>query len=295
VGNFFAPIQHLFLPVIQLMGSALSAIHSVIPSYGWTLIAMAFLVRLALFPLSQAQFKSMAEMQKLQPLIKGIQAKHKGDPPRVQSEMMALYKEHKVNPLAGCLPILLQLPILIALYWAIYDKKDAFATEHFLWIGSPISFAYPHIFAINLAQTDLFLLGLYVISMYLSVRYGSPPSTDPQQAQTQKIMAFASPVMIGYFGFQYHWMSALLVYWLAINVFTMAQQFILFRRLGLVGGPKATALVESPTLARANGSPKKVAAIASGEAKSGGKANGKNGSTSKNAPSGRAYKRGAKR
>ena len=63
MGNFFAPIQHLFLPVIQLMGSALSAIHSVIPSYGWTLIAMAFLVRLALFPLSQAQFKSMAEMQ----------------------------------------------------------------------------------------------------------------------------------------------------------------------------------------------------------------------------------------
>jgi hypothetical protein len=69
------------------------------------------------------------------------------------------------------------------------------------------------------------------------VRYGSPPSSDPQQAQTQKIMAFLSPAMIAWFGFQNHWASALILYWLSINVFTMGQQYILFRKYGLVGGP----------------------------------------------------------
>ncbi len=69
------------------------------------------------------------------------------------------------------------------------------------------------------------MLVLYVISMYFTVRYGSPPSTDPQQAQTQKIMAIMSPAMIAFFGFKYRWASALYIYWLATNVFTVAQQF----------------------------------------------------------------------
>jgi membrane protein insertase Oxa1/YidC/SpoIIIJ len=71
------------------------------------------------------------------------------------------------------------------------------------------------------------------------VRYGSPPSSDPQQAQTQKIMAIVSPAMIAYFGWRYHWASALLIYWLALNVLTMAQQFYMYRRYGLIGVKKA--------------------------------------------------------
>jgi membrane protein insertase Oxa1/YidC/SpoIIIJ len=74
--------------------------------------------------------------------------------------------------------------------------------------------------------------------MYVSVRYGSPPSSDPQQAQTQKVMAFLSPAMIAYFGFRYHWASALLIYWLSLNVLTMTQQVFMYRRYGLIGGPK---------------------------------------------------------
>ena len=83
------------------------------------------------------------------------------------------------------------------------------------------------------------LFVLYVVSMYISVRYGSPPSSDPQQAQTQKIMAIVSPAMIAYFGWRYHWASALLIYWLALNVLTMAQQFYMYRRYGLIGPKKA--------------------------------------------------------
>ena len=240
------------------MSWVLTEIHHFVPSYGWSLILLALVVRLALWPLSQAQFKSMAQMQKLQPLIKGLQAKFKGDPAKLNTEMMSLYKEHKVNPLAGCFPVVLQLPILIALYWSIQGRLGDFANEHFAWIGSSLSVQYPAILGTSLATTDMILLALYVISMYLSVRYGSPPSTDPQQAQTQKIMAFVSPAMIAYIGLRYHWASALILYWLSINVFTMAQQLFLYRRYGLVG-PRATATAAvAPVLVATSNGPKNV-------------------------------------
>jgi YidC/Oxa1 family membrane protein insertase len=84
--------------------------------------------------------------------------------------------------------------------------------------------------AANLSMPDYVLLGLYVVSMYFSVRFTSPPSPDPAQAQQQKIMAFVSPAMIGYLGYRYHWPSALILYWLSYNLFTMAQQFYLIEK-----------------------------------------------------------------
>src|ERR1700730_6923031 len=118
-------------------------IHSVIPSYGWALIALALVVRIVLWPLSDMQFRSMAEMQKVQPLVKQLQAKYKNDPQAQNAAMMALYKEHKVNPLAGCVPMLIQFPILIGLYWAIQNQvtvpNSIFTREHWLWIGPEVS------------------------------------------------------------------------------------------------------------------------------------------------------------
>ena len=175
---------------------------------------------------------------KVQPLVKGLQAKFKSDPQALNAATMALYKEHKVNPLAGCFPMLIQFPILIGLFWAIQAQISSFSNEHWLWIGSPFAqeLAKQHkdwnILGTSLATPDVVLLVLYVISMYFTVRYGSPPSTDPQQAQTQKIMAIVSPAMIAFFGFKYQWASALYIYWLATNVFTVAQQYWLFRRYG---------------------------------------------------------------
>ncbi len=222
-----------FDPLVNALGAVLTAIHTVIPSYGWSLIILALVVRLALWPLTAMQFRSMAEMQKVAPLIKQLQAKYKGDPQRLQQEQMALYKEHNVNPLAGCVPMLIQFPILIGLYWAIQGRIETFVNEHWLWIGSALSHKYPQMLATSLAVPDVVLLVLYVVSMYFTVRFGSPPSQDPQQAQTQKIMAFISPAMIAYFGFRYRWASALYIYWLATNVFTVAQQLYLFRRYGI--------------------------------------------------------------
>ena len=260
----FLAANVFFDPIVHALGQVLYYIHAVIPSYGWALIALAFVVRLVLWPLTEMQFKSMAEMQKVQPLVKQLQAKHKSDPQALNAATMALYKEHKVNPLAGCVPMLIQFPILIGLYWAIQGQISSFTNEHWLWIGSALSERFPQIFASSLAVPDIFLLCLYVVSMYFTVRYGSPPSTDPQQAQTQKLMAFISPAMIAFFGFKYRWASALYIYWLATNVFTVAQQYWMFRRYGLVGGGgrgtqvviPATAALEpemKPAKASANG------------------------------------------
>ena len=242
----FIAANPFFDPIVHALGMVLTFIHHVIPSYGWALIALALLVRVVMWPLTAIQFRSMAEMQKVQPLVKQLQARHKGDPQTLNTAMMALYKEHKVNPLAGCVPMLIQFPILIGLYWAIQGQIDQFKPEHWLWIGSAISKSSPQFFATNLAEPDVFLLVLYVISMYFTVRYGSPPSTDPQQAQTQKIMAIMSPAMIAFFGFKYRWASALYIYWLATNVFTVAQQYYMFRRFGLIGPNKAAPLVLPP-------------------------------------------------
>jgi YidC/Oxa1 family membrane protein insertase len=176
----------------------------------------------------------------------------------------------------------LQLPILIALYWSIQERLGDFSNEHFAWIGSGLSQKYPAILGTSLAATDMVLLALYVVSMYLSVRYGSPPSSDPQQAQTQKIMAFVSPAMIAYIGLKYHWASALILYWLSINIFTMGQQLFLYRRYGLVG-PKSPAALAAAEAAAAppNAKPKNVTP--------------KNGGADGQSRNGRAKKRSLKR
>jgi len=275
LGFGFNPIA----PLVGPMSDVLTAIHHFIPNYGWAMIVLALVVRVVLWPLTAMQFRSMAEMQKVAPLIKQIQAQYKGDPQGLQQAQMALYKEHKINPLAGCVPLLIQFPILIALFWAINDRIGDFKEEHWLWIGSSISHAFPQVFAQSLAGTDLFLLAVYVASMYFTVRYGSPPSQDPQQAQTQKIMAFMSPAMIAYFGFQYKWASALYIYWLATNIFTLAQQYFMFRRYGLIGAkPAATATVDATP---SNGARKQLTADGETATRTGG--NGKSNRAKKRA------------
>lgn len=290
----FNPLQ----PIITGLTWVLDYIHHFIPSLGWSLIVFAGLVRLAFWPLASMQFKSMAEMQKVQPLLKALQAKHKGNPQMLQQEQMALYKEHGVNPFASCLPLLLQMPILFSLYWAIIARSDQFKSEHFLWIGSAFGEHLPKVagasvIAANLFAPDYIFLALYVVSMYFSVRFGSPPSTDPQAAQTQKIMSFMSPVFIAWFG--HNWSSALIVYWFAANLFTMAQQVYFFRKFGLYGGKNAAVVATPPD----SGSMKTVRAktpasksnLAEGDGTSlpGGK------TASKNASNGSRSKRRAKR
>jgi YidC/Oxa1 family membrane protein insertase len=217
-------------PIVAGLQHVLAAIYAVVHNYGWSLIILALLVKLAFWPLNTMQFKAMLKMQTLAPRINALKERFKNDKERLNQETMALYKESGANPFAGCLPMLLQMPILFSVYWLGISDKTLFADKGWLWIGTALAASVPHnILAANLAVPDYVLLALYVVSMYFSIRLTSP-AIDPQQAQQQKIMAFISPVMIGYFGFKYAWPSALILYWLAFNVFTMGQQYYLINK-----------------------------------------------------------------
>ena len=237
---FTNPLAPIMDPIVELSKSILISLVGATHSLGWTLVIFAAGVKLVLWPLSQMQFKSMAEMQKVAPQVKKLQAQYKGDPQRMNQEVMALYKEHGVNPMAGCLPLVLQMPILFSLYYAIVSPQlDQYRQQGWLWIGSAVSHSLPNVFAIDLAKPDMVLLAFYVVSMYFSMRWATVTPADPAQAQQQKIMAFISPVMIAFIGRT--WPSALILYWFSFNVFSTAQSYWLLRRYGMAGAAASTA------------------------------------------------------
>ncbi|HTV73075.1 MAG TPA: YidC/Oxa1 family membrane protein insertase [Candidatus Acidoferrales bacterium] len=258
----FNPFAWFFNPLVAGLQAALIFIYGYLHNYGWSVIVLAALVKAALWWPSALQFKSMSKMQQLAPQIKALQNKYKGKDPETQqklnSEMMALYKENGANPFAGCLPAIIPLPVMWAFYQAIKGDNAQLSQATWLWIGSPISRAMPHIFATSLAHLDLALLIIYMVSMFFTVRLSSAV-VDEQQAQQQRIMAFMSPAMIGYFGYRYAWPSALILYWLTFNVCSVIQQFILMRRYPRTPPPSAQPVVPLPRDRTANRSAPKNA------------------------------------
>jgi YidC/Oxa1 family membrane protein insertase len=224
-------------PIVNFLTAIVLTIDKPVNNLGWSLIILAALIRLVFWPLNTAQFKAFLSMQKIAPQLKRLQERYKDDRQKLQTETMELYKQNNVNPFAGCWPMLVQYPVIISVYYLVINHKPLFEHVSWLWIGSALSQAAtaPMLFgtrvlAGSLAQPDMILILLYALSMYLSVRYVSMPATDPQQVQTQRLMAFVSPVMLGYLGWKYHWPSAMVLYWFAYNAFTMGQQFYMLRR-----------------------------------------------------------------
>jgi YidC/Oxa1 family membrane protein insertase len=213
--------------------------------YSWTwglaIIGLTIIVRLILFPLTWKQYKSAQQMQVIQPQIKELQKKYKGDRGKLQEETMKLYSEHRVNPFASCLPLILQLPVFISLYAAIKGLGPLSAPAYqasvellnqapFLWI--------PH-----LGQPDPYyvLLVLYVVTQMISTELMVATQSD----QTQKWIMRAMPIMFVIFLFNFP--AGLFVYWVTTNVWTIGQQLIIKRTM-----PKPEELV-----AKAKAKPKK--------------------------------------
>ncbi len=199
-------------------------------SYWVAILLLSVIVKLALTPLSNKQYRSMKEMQKLQPYIQELQAKHKNDKTLLGSKTMELYKEHGINPAAGCTPLLFQLPIMYTLYYTIRLYQYQFSHGTFLWIGSGISHVFPQYLGINLGQPDIPILLLYAASMYFTQKMTVTPTMDPQQAETQKLMAIMTPFMTTYFFLQYHLPSAFILYYLVFNILSTAQQKYYMRK-----------------------------------------------------------------
>jgi len=185
-------------------------------NYGVALILFTVLVKLILYPLTHQQFKALKEQQKIQPEQNKLREKYKDDPQKLNEELVALYRRHGVNPLGGCLPLLIQFPILAILYSAINAYSTKFANASFLWIKS-------------LAAPDLPLLIIYGISMVASSLVSSPLSDDPAQRKNQLFMGIGLPVVFTVLFRSFP--SAFILYWFVFNILTTIQQLYVMRVL----------------------------------------------------------------
>jgi YidC/Oxa1 family membrane protein insertase len=179
------------------------------------LIALALLVKLLTWPLTSASYKGMRDMQRIQPLIKDLQEKHKGDQAKLNEAQMALMKEHKVSPMGGCLPMLVQIPFFIALYHAVQVYAAHFDVP-FLWVPS-------------LSGPDSVLLLFYLVSMVATQWLTATPSADPQQKSMQSMMTIVMPIMLA--AALKSVPSAFIFYWFALNVFSALHQYYLKHKL----------------------------------------------------------------
>jgi YidC/Oxa1 family membrane protein insertase len=225
-----------------------------IGNFGFAIIALVVIVRLLLFPIAQKQFKSMAAMRVVQPKMKAIQDRYKDDKPRMQQEMLKLYKDEKVNPMAGCLPILLQIPIWYALYkvlmLAVEMRHEPFA----LWIedlSAPDPLTPVNLFGFLPFTPPSFLtIGilpiLVGITMWLQFRL-NPQPMDPVQKQVFGFMPWVFMVIMAPFA------AGLQLYWAVSNLLTIAQQKWLYSRHPILreqaaadAQAKAAAAVQEP-------------------------------------------------
>lgn len=172
-------------------------------------------IKAILAPLTAKQVKSMKGMQKLQPKMKEIQNKYKNDPQRAQQEIAKMYKELGVNPLSGCLPLLVQMPFLIAIFYALQGYPYDPAYESFLWLPS-------------LGEADhLYILPvLSALSTFVMSKQTAQDATGAGAGQ-QKIMQIFMPLFIGYISLNFP--SGLVIYWVVSNIFQMIQQFFIYR------------------------------------------------------------------
>jgi len=199
--------------VASPMWTAMDAIHTVVGNWGWTIIAFTIAIKLLFFPLSAASFRSMARMKTVTPKMTAIRERYKGDPQKMNQAMMELYKTEKINPLGGCLPIFVQMPVFIALYWVLNASVEMRGAPWALWIH-------------DLTKPDPFyvLPVLYAISMYITTRLNPQPA-DPVQAKMMMFMPIAFSVMFFFFP------SGLVLYWVVNNLLSIAQQWVITKKL----------------------------------------------------------------
>lgn len=196
-------------PVFWLMDE----IHNVLGNWGWTIIVLTILIKIVFFPLSAASFRSMGRMKLLTPKMTEIRERHKDDPQKMNQAMMALYKTEKVNPLGGCLPLLIQTPVFIALYSVILASVEL---RYAPWLG------WIH----DLSTPDPFLILpiLMAVSMYIQTKLNPTPA-DPMQAKMMMIMPLVFSVMFFLFP------SGLVLYWVVNNVLSIGQQWMITKKM----------------------------------------------------------------
>ena len=203
----------MFEQFFEALGSVLNFFYTLIPNYGISIMLLTVLVMVLITPLTVKSTRSMLQMQRMQPEMKRLQAKYKDDREQLNAELMKFYKENNINPLGGCLPILVQIPVFIALYWVLLGAVEMRGAPWILWIK-------------DLAAPDPFYIlpVIMMASMFVQTKL-NPTPPDPIQAKVMMMM----PLI---FGFMFFWFPAgLVLYWVVNNILSIAQQWQITRMI----------------------------------------------------------------
>ena len=191
----------------------LNQIHGVVGNWGVSIIGVTFCIKLLFFPLSQASFRSMAKMRKIQPRLKELQERFADDRQRFNTEMMGLYKKEKVNPLGGCLPILIQIPVFMALYWVLSETVEFRQAPFVLWIQ-------------DLSIQDPFYILPIIMGITMKIQQGlNPPPIDPIQAKVMKMFPIVFTIFFLFFP------AGLVLYWVFNNTLSIIQQTYITKQI----------------------------------------------------------------
>ncbi|MBD9426020.1 membrane protein insertase YidC [Pseudomonas sp. PDM15] len=191
----------------------LEHIHNLLGNWGWSIIVLTIIIKLAFFPLSAASYRSMARMRAVSPKLAALKEQHGDDRQKMSQAMMELYKKEKINPLGGCLPILVQMPVFLALYWVLLESVEMRQAPWLGWIT-------------DLSIKDPFFLLPIIMgaTMFIQQRL-NPTPPDPMQAKVMKLM----PIIFTFF---FLWFPAgLVLYWVVNNVLSIAQQWYITRQI----------------------------------------------------------------
>ena len=257
--------------LFEIFAGILNFFYSLIPSYGLAIIMLTLTTRIVLLPLSIKQTRSMREMQVIQPQVKALQKKYKGDRQKLNEEMMKLYKEHGVNPLGGCLPLVLQLPVLFGLFYVIREplkylsdnaalaqalNEDTLRVHQFLGIrldcspalawagdgspvvpGTPCGTGNPFVAALPY----LLLLAMMGFTTYYQQKQMQASRGNDPQSQQMQMIGKIMPAFLIFIGFNFP--SGVLIYWFTSNLWTIVQQRIVLKAAPpiLATGTPATA------------------------------------------------------
>lgn len=209
-----AVVDYGWLEVIgDVLFDALKFLHGWLGNWGLAIIALTIIIKAIFFPLSAASYKSMAKMRVISPRLQKLKEQYGDDRMKMNQAMMELYKTEKINPLGGCLPILVQIPVFIALYWVLLGSVELRGAPFYGWIQ-------------DLSREDPYYIlpTLMMVSMFIQTRL-NPTPPDPVQAKIMMIMPFAFGVMFYFFP------AGLVLYWLVNNILSIAQQWQITRMM----------------------------------------------------------------
>jgi len=190
-------------------------LHALVHNWGWAIVLLTIIIKSVFYPLNHASARSMAKMKVIAPKLKALQEQYAKDKQQLQVKMMEMYKTEKINPLGGCLPIVVQIPVFIALYWVLLSAVEL---RHAPWIG--------WIHDLSAPDPWFVLPVIYAITAYLQVKLSPTPIQDPVQAKVMQIMPIAFSVMFIFFP------AGLVLYWLINNSLQIFQQWHMNRVIG---------------------------------------------------------------